>query len=58
MEETQIFFKGNPVTSNNYIPKSALYNRKTKNYIVEMPEGENYFPAPRKRQFSQLHYQS
>ncbi len=37
MEETQIFFKGNPVTSNNYIPKSALHNRKPKNYVVEMP---------------------
>lgn len=33
-DESPKFYKGNPITNNNYIPKSALYNRKPKNNIV------------------------
>lgn len=38
-DHPKIYFKGNAVTNNNYIPKSALNNRKPRHFMVEMPEG-------------------
>ena len=54
----KIYYKGNPYTRNNYIPDSALGNRKRKHYLVELPQGEDYFSHSRKKQYSFLHHQS
>ena len=57
-DSPHIYYKGNSITNNNYFPTSALHNRKPKQYLVEMPEGQHYFQPSRKRQFSHLHHQS
>jgi len=52
------YYRANPFYQQGYIPDSAFKNRKTPAFMVEIPQGNQYFEPTNKKHFQRVGYYS
>lgn len=52
------YYRANPYYQQGYMPDTAFKNRKMPSYMVEIPQGEQFFEPTNKKHFQRLGYYS
>jgi hypothetical protein len=52
------YYRANPFYQQGYLPDSAFRNRKQSNFMVELPQGNQFFEPTNKKHFQNLGYRS